>query len=259
MSKRTRKQIYLFMRYLSRIGIVSGFLLYVKVHVLGSLKNVKFHMMKHPVSLRAGTSDLTTFDQVFVSRQYDLYLGLVPKIIIDCGANVGMASVYFANKFPGAKIIAVEPEKTNFDVMVENCKPYTNIIPVNMAIWNKTCTLHILDRDMGNYAFVTRENGPVDGEKYLGSIEAITVNDLMAKFNFATVDLLKIDIEGAEFEVFADGYEKWLPRTGVAIVEIHENLRPRASLMFARAVSQYDFFIGSAPEGFICRRNDVTS
>src|SRR2546430_7696524 len=67
-----------------------------------------------PLLLRARTSDRATFEQVFVSKDYDLsFLNIRPHVIIDGGANVGLATRFFAHSYPWAHIFAVEPEASN--------------------------------------------------------------------------------------------------------------------------------------------------
>src|SRR5689334_12581239 len=63
------------------------------------------------VLLRLGTTDVAAFEHVFIQKEYDLLLATEPSVIIDAGANVGMSAVYFAQRYPGAKIIAVEPDE----------------------------------------------------------------------------------------------------------------------------------------------------
>src|ERR1051326_8504661 len=64
--------------------------------------------------LRTGTSDLPVFRQIFIDEEYNFQIPFQPSVIFDLGANVGFASIYFANKFPNARIIAVEPEISNY-------------------------------------------------------------------------------------------------------------------------------------------------
>ena len=55
---------------------------------------------EHPVFLRNNTSDIITFSDIFHSLEYEIDLGFIPEVIIDCGANAGFATVYFKNKYP---------------------------------------------------------------------------------------------------------------------------------------------------------------
>jgi len=59
-------------------------------------KDVKF-----PFSLRVPSSDIPTYRQVFINHDYDFLVETQPKVIVDAGENIGLASVYFANKYRG--------------------------------------------------------------------------------------------------------------------------------------------------------------
>jgi hypothetical protein len=64
-------------------------------------------IIKHPVFLRYPSTDLNTYKQIFKDLSYDCELMFEPDVIVDAGANIGLASVYFANKYPNAKIILI--------------------------------------------------------------------------------------------------------------------------------------------------------
>src|SRR5947208_3715840 len=85
--------------------------------------------LKKPFELRDNKSDKAIFFQVFYEKQYDLYGVQFPDAlrIIDGGANIGCASVYFSIVFPKAEIFAIEPEKNNFSLLKINTEPYKNI------------------------------------------------------------------------------------------------------------------------------------
>lgn len=68
------------------------------------------------LEIRPGTSDMAVFRKIFLQREYSLECGQKPKLIIDGGANVGYASIFFAHKYPSAHIIAIEPEKRNYQM-----------------------------------------------------------------------------------------------------------------------------------------------
>src|SRR5438094_3684899 len=74
-----------------------------------------------PIFVRARTSDKPTFEQVFVFDQYDMsFLPIRPEVIIDGGANAGFTTRLFAQRYPGARIFAVEPEPSNFELLLRN-------------------------------------------------------------------------------------------------------------------------------------------
>jgi FkbM family methyltransferase len=181
--------------------------------------------IRNPVLLRLKTSDEATYVQILLRGQYSFDLPFSPKAIIDAGANVGMASIFFANRYPEAKIIAIEAERSNFDVLEKNVRPYPNIIPIHAALWNKDGEISVGEPDPasganGNWSFVTRE-GP--GAK----VRAITMRTLMREAQIQAVDVVKIDIEGAEKEVFEDG--DWINGVRCMMIELHDRYRPGCS------------------------------
>jgi FkbM family methyltransferase len=195
--------------------------------LLGQPKEISAHPpgIRNSVRLRVKTSDESTYAQILLWGQYAFDLPFVPKVIVDAGANIGMASIYFANKYPGAKIIAIEPEASNFDLLARNSRPYPAIIPVHAALWNRDGEISVGEPDpaigeSGNWAFVTRE-GP--GAK----VRAITMLTLMKEMQIQSADLVKIDIEGAEKEVFESG--DWMKRVRSLMIEIHDRYRPGCS------------------------------
>ena len=86
--------------------------------------------VRHPVTLRLKTSDISTYEQVFGNDEYDFSLNNPPRVIVDGGANIGLASIYFANRYPDAKIIAIEPEASNFSLLQRNVAAYPQITPI---------------------------------------------------------------------------------------------------------------------------------
>jgi FkbM family methyltransferase len=77
-----------------------------------------------------------------------------------------MASIYFTHKYPEARIIAIEAEASNFDVLVKNVEPYPRISAIHAALWNRDGEISINEPDpatgcSGNWALVTREGRAV--------------------------------------------------------------------------------------------------
>ncbi|BBO82782.1 hypothetical protein DSCO28_33480 [Desulfosarcina ovata subsp. sediminis] len=205
-------------------------------------KKVKLIRMKRrdimfPFILRVPTSDVPTFHQVFVAKDYDFKVITRPKIIIDAGANIGLAAIVFASRFPDAKIIAIEPEAENFSMLCDNVRPYPNIVPVQAALWNQNTQIDIIDPGLGNWGFRVN-GGNADAVTTRHRVQAVTVDTILETYNLDFVDILKVDIEGAEREVFHDA-TAWIERVGSMIVELHENIIPGCEESFYRATKHF--------------------
>ena len=93
-----------------------------------------------PVYCRAGGSDLRVFAQVIANREYRcLDQSHIPELVIDCGANIGLSTVYFLTRFPNAHLIALEPDPDNFKMLARNTAGFSDRVTLlQAAVWNKT-------------------------------------------------------------------------------------------------------------------------
>lgn len=195
--------------------------------------------LSHRIYLRTATSDISVFRQIFLDRQYDLPLRAPPRFIVDAGANIGLASVFFANRFSDARIIAIEPELSNFELLRLNAVPYRNISCVRAALWSEDAPLRIKDARVGKWAFETEPAGPETADSFPG----LSVATLLESSEFPTIDLFKIDVEGAERFIFESGYEVWLSRVRDLVVETHDSLHGDSSATVHAALRRLGFRI----------------
>jgi len=191
--------------------------------------------IRHPVHIRIRTDDLWIYADILRRGQYAFDLPFSPRTIVDAGANIGMASIYFTHKYPEAKVIAIEAEASNFAALARNVRPYPAIIPVHAALWNRDGQISVGEPDpatgaSGKCAFVARE-GPG------ANVRAVTMRTLMREMCIPTIDLAKIDIEGAEQEVFED--TRWLTGMGCLMIELHDRFRPGCSERVERAMQGF--------------------
>jgi FkbM family methyltransferase len=202
-----------------------GILLAAKARLTDSQveTTVKAKGIPHPLHLRVGASDGTIFEQIFVERQYDLDFGRRPATIVDAGANIGLASVFYANKFPEAKIIAIEPDADNFRMLEMNTAPYSHVTPVKAAVWNVDGQMGIDDPGWGTAGFRISEISHIRGE-----VPAITIETVMKEHAIDYIDLLKIDVEGAEKEIF-ESDARWIDKVGVIVIELHDRFKAGCS------------------------------
>jgi FkbM family methyltransferase len=209
------------------------------------LLRVKSPGCRFPFMLRFFSSDIETFEQIFMSDGYDFLVEKQPSVIVDAGANIGLASIYFANRYPEAKIIAIEPEKSNFDVLKENCAPYVNIIPLQAALWHLNEEIDLVDPGRGNWGFITqnKEIWQNPSETPQGAIchtvRAITVDRLMDEYALDRINILKIDIECAEKEVFSNT-ASWIEKVDSIVIELHDWITPGCADSFDNGAPGFD-------------------
>jgi FkbM family methyltransferase len=180
---------------------------------------IKVPRYSYPIYLRNNPSDTQIFTQIFLREELKVELPECPRVIIDGGANIGMATLYLKNRYPEATIFSVEPDKSNFAILKKNTEKYKDIFCYNNGIWNKKIRLTIENKNAGNESFIVKEAN-ID-ELNDDIIDAITIDDLVISNNIRKIDLLKLDIEGSECKVFYDNYKGWLALTENMIVEIH--------------------------------------
>jgi len=197
--------------------------------------------IKFPIYLRTSSSDVPTYDQVFLKGEYEFNVKYSPKVIIDAGANIGLASIYFANKFPEVKILAIEPEASNFEMLKKNTAQYENIIPIHGALWNENNQIDLMDPGLGEWGFMTQEVNLK--EENLGErrhrVKGLTIDRIMEEHGIEFADILKIDIEGAEREVFNDP-SGWISKVGALIIELHERMKSGCNRSFYNATNDFD-------------------
>jgi FkbM family methyltransferase len=190
----------------------------------------------HPVSVRLGTSDISTYREVFIQQAYRLDLRTPPRVLVDAGANIGLTSVYFASRYPGARILAIEPEASNAALLTANAAPYPTVTVIRGAVWNENVPIDVTDPGLGKWGFRTRTTGNGHGSQ---QVQGMTIDALMRAQGVDFIDVLKVDVEGAEREIFADP-SAWIDRVGVIVIELHDRFRTGCSRAFYRATSGFD-------------------
>lgn len=132
----------------------------------------------------------------------DIYKQQLPDkgFVIDCGANIGMSVIYIKQHFPNAEIIAFEPDEINFDLLTKNIKSfgYSGVKLYKEAVWKANTTLLFSNESsMGSRIEIDNNNNTKE-------VKASRLKDFITR----NVDFLKIDIEGAEYEVLKDIADK---------------------------------------------------
>jgi len=203
----------------------------------GNWNNFNLKKLKHSFSIRNNPFDFATLEEVILKEDYNLNINFNPSTIIDGGANIGLTSVFFANKYPQANIVAVEPEEGNFEMLKKNTKNYRKIGLIKAGIWSHPTILSVIDEGKGNNSFTVTEILSPE----IDSIKAISIYDIMQERGWDTIDILKLDIEGAEKNVFEKNFEQWLPWVKILIIEFHDRMVEGCSSIVSKALSNYYF------------------
>lgn len=182
-------------------------------------------------------SDLQVLEQIVFNQEYLALVNLIqsdkntPKVLFDCGANVGYTSLYLSSFFNFQKIIAVEPNSETFEILSYNLKALnsgSSVVLEKKGVWSTTTFLSVNKefRDGRAWSYSLQE----DKEK--GTIPVVSLNDLIDQNRIDKIDILKIDIEGSEANIFSDevNVKKVLAKTKYIAIEIHDEFDCRSQI-----------------------------
>jgi FkbM family methyltransferase len=223
-----------------RFGLIQGIRNFVAAHARRALVSVTVPGGRSPIWLRRGSTDLAVFEEVFVRQAYfiEKMAKIRPSVIIDAGANIGITSIFFALAYPNARIFSIEPEERNYELLKRNTAAYPQITSIHAALWNRDQDVEIEDPGRGAWAFQVKEAGA--GPRNM-VVPGVSVLGLCRRFGIDQIDIFKIDIEGAERELFSSEPGGWLAITEHLILELHDRLADGCSRSLYRAITQYQF------------------
>ncbi len=214
----------------------------IAIQSIFGAKQIKARFKKNsqPICLRNRSSDITTFKQVFIWQEYAFPIQGAVQTIVDAGANIGCASCWFSSEFPEATLIAIEPEASNFERLKINTAGISRITCLQKALWNIPTKLHLTNPSAEKWNY--RYEEAVSSEKQHALVETISVPDLMKQHQLSGIDILKLDIEGAEKNVFEAGTEMdWLKKVRYLFIETHDFMVPGSAKAVTTALFGYAF------------------
>jgi FkbM family methyltransferase len=226
----------MYLKFITLLRLIYYFRAYAFVIIFKSWtskSSFQFDLNGVPFFIRKGTSDFFVFTSIFAFNEFKLS-GVDKKIktIVDLGANNGASARFFSQKFPEATIYALEPDTDNFEILRKNVQGIRNIKPLNLAIWGKDGIVSLVSSKADAWA-------KRFGESPAG-IRSITMPSLLEEFQIDKVDLLKIDIEGAEVEIFENGTD-WIFKVDHIACELHDSINNKCSQLFYESVVKRRF------------------
>jgi FkbM family methyltransferase len=224
------------------------------------------------IVVRPLDSDLSVVRQTLRDREYEIpsrfaagqinnaYARILARgrlpVIIDAGANIGAAAVWFGKHFPKSAVVAIEPERRNAILARRNTGGNPNIKVVEAAVGANSGFVSVFEPDAQAWAVTTRRSD--------SGCPVITVEDALALVPQGELLLVKIDIEGFESDLFSTNVG-WLDRTAAVVIEPHDWLfsGQGTSHSFQRAMGsrRFDLYIKGENLIFVnsSLRDDVVS
>jgi FkbM family methyltransferase len=173
---------------------------------------------EYSLTLRPFAGDLFVLYEILLSKIYYVPDDFLPPsgvhVIVDCGGNIGITALYLAARYPSATIYSVEPHPDTYVMLQQNTAAEPRIVPIHAAVVGSPATTARITARNPAWGNKLTETGP--------SLEvpAITLCQLIELYKITNIDLLKVDIEGAEKFVFA--YGEFLPYVTLGIIELHD-------------------------------------
>ena len=253
------KDIYLIPKMIGLRGTVEylmaeKIMYFLKIFGKKTFKNcytIHLRGIDHPLYCRYGTSDRSVFRQIFIKAyNYDGERAS-PRFIVDCGAYIGYSTVYFLNRYPNAQVLAVEPDAGNYEMLVKNIKPYgKRVNSIRVGVWSHSTGLKVVRggyRDGRDWSTQVRNCQAQE----IADIRSIDIGTLLSESGFNRIDILKLDIEGAEFVLFSKNYDHWIDKVDMFIIELHDE---KCRLAFMNAIKDRLYTCFRSGEVTIARR-----
>jgi FkbM family methyltransferase len=183
-------------------------------------ESLRLRIAGRTVAFRMRRSDLFTLSEILHEGQYALRSPLPPEpTIVDAGANVGVAAVWFLAHHPGARLHAFEPEAENFRLLSENLGPFPGAVLNRAAVGARDATVEL---HLASHGAVHSVRDAEVGARTV-EVPCVALGGYLARHSIRRVDLLKLDVEGSEADA-VEGLGPRLADVGVIVGEMHERL-----------------------------------
>ena len=194
------------------------------------------------LSLRHRAGDFFVFHEVFTSRCYVIpeeWRGRI-RTVVDLGAHIGLTTLFLLESLPDARIVCVEAAPDNARLLRSNLSAFgdrTQVVEAAIAAESGVAMFDRTGWSWGRSVHTAAADGVL--------VSCATIEDIVRRADIETIDLLKVDIEGAEADLF-ERDATWLNRVGAIVIELHH---PYSLPRFARRVEDAGFKVVDPQEG----------
>lgn len=223
-----------FVRYWRAFGFRASILIGMQRLKNPDLIEVPVKGLNNRVFFRARGSDMFCLISVLGRATPAVQKMISPRLIVDAGANAGYTTLLYSRLYPGCRIVSVEPEADNCKLFKKNCGKYDNIQLLEGALWVNSSYLQISNPTADSFSFQVAE--PEDPRR--ATVKSYTVHDILKNSGESKIDILKLDIEGAEKCLFeSEEAKEWIHFIDYMVVELHERLVPGCNKAFSELIS----------------------
>jgi FkbM family methyltransferase len=183
------------------------------------------------------------FKEIFMEDLYEIdflktRLSTKP-VIIDVGANVGFFSLFMASQFPKAKIVAFEPLPGNFKHLQKQFQRNSNkdLTALNKAVTGSKGSIMLHYNPEVNFTALASMHTTFDSSNtHQVEVEAVSLPDIFSQYNLDQIDLLKLDCEGAEYDILYQCPTQYFGRIKQIAMETHAGKQPNEN---TQALGEY--------------------
>jgi FkbM family methyltransferase len=197
----------------------------------------------NPIFYRAGTDDLAIINSILIRQEFacvgeDVY---DPKLIVDCGAYAGYSTLYFLSTYKNAHVVALEPDERNLELCRLNVQAYgARVSLIEGAIWPEPAKLALRKNRLAGMQreWATMVGVPQKGEP--APVLGVDFRTVLADSGLAEIDLVKLNVNGVEDELFSRHTESWMPLVRSILVRPLNEALESALL---ESLAAYRFFL----------------
>jgi len=203
------------------------------------LKNRKLSELRkfyHPIIIRRNAADDVAFQQVFLTKNYQIgELGFKPRSIVDVNAYVGYSSMYFNSVYPEARIACIEANASNFATLQKNTQYIPAITRFTNCLWSEAAEVQINDlRSVNQGIWIERTANETP-------TKSITIDQILNDKNWKEIDILKIDLSGSGIDVFVSNFETWIHLVRIFILENSNHWKTGTLDIFLKSIKDLKF------------------
>jgi len=182
-------------------------------------------------------AELEVIREIFLDDEYKVALQRDPEVIFDLGSNIGASILFFHSRYPNARIVGVEPDPKTFSAATGNVGHLPSVTLMNVAVAGRLARRTFHSSSESAFSSFTEFTGPQPHSQAL-TVPSMTIDSIMEETHVDTVDLMKIDIEGAEFEAIQAFVG--LAAVNVLVGEFHADLSGRTLPDFVALLDDFE-------------------